>query len=156
MSEAPPYLDALEADLRAAPGPDRLLDARLWDLIDDRPREEITDEGPIYKRDREDSVAYDSPPGFTGSIDQAVRLIRRRLPGWLYRVASCSVSDDAWIAPDFLDPVHGEAFKFVFSDECQRDPVAYLGTDVDLRPPGREAIALCISLVRALKKLGMP
>lgn len=41
----------------------------------------------------------------------------QQLPGWLWRVMSCSVSDDARVTPDFNDPVHGERLRAEFQPE---------------------------------------
>ena len=74
-------LQALISDLRSATGPDRLLDARCWDLLDARPREDDgSGEPPIYKRDPEDSIAFDAPPRFTDSVDAALNLVPPRTP----------------------------------------------------------------------------
>jgi hypothetical protein len=85
------------------------------------------------------------PPNYTASIDAAVGLANRVLPGWAWRVATCCVSDDAWVFPDFNSPEHGSRLKAEFSQE--RDWADE--TDVDLRPAGRPAIALCISVLKA-------
>ncbi len=88
-------------------------------------------------------------PAFTASIDQAVGLAKQVLPGWGWRVATCSVSDDAWVFPDFNSPIHGERLK---RDVPMNVDWADM-TDVDLRPAGREATALCIAVLRALSAL---
>lgn len=85
-------------------------------------------------------------PRYTASIDAAVALVEKMLPGWGWRVATCCVSDDAWVFPDFNSPEHGERLRREFREDI--DWVAL--TDVDLRPPGRPAIALVISMFRAL------
>lgn len=85
------------------------------------------------------------PPNYTASIDAATGLVRRVLPGWAWRVATCCVSDDAWVFPDFNSPEHGERLKASFAQD--RDWADE--TDVDLRPAGRPAIALCIAVLKA-------
>lgn len=92
---------------------------------------------------------YASP---TGSLDACVALLRHAMPGFSYRIAECSVSDDAWVIPDFNDPRYGAKLMDVFPDECKRDPTEWMGTDVDQRPPGRPSIALSLSLMLAFKK----
>ena len=94
---------------------------------------------------REPAAAY------TASLDAAVELVRQQLPGWLWRVMSCSVSDDAWVTPDFNDPVHGERLRTEWPQECQVDPLAYLKTDLDRRPSGQPAIALLQSMLVGLQ-----
>lgn len=88
-------------------------------------------------------------PAFTASIDAVRALIKQEMPGWIYRVAECSVSDDAWLIPDFNDPVHGAGFLSRFGEKYQRDPLKEFGTDIDRRPSGHPAIAMCMALVTA-------
>jgi hypothetical protein len=89
----------------------------------------------------------------TAEIDAARLLLHMAFPGWCYRLAECSVSDDAWVVPDFSHPQHGHQFQRTFPAECQRDPVEWFGSDVDLRPSGRPAQAFCLSMMIAHKKL---
>lgn len=93
-------------------------------------------------------------PSYTGSVDAAVELVKHVLPGWLWRVMSCSVSDDAWVTSDFNDPVHGARLKGEWPPECHSDPLGYLGTDLDRRPSGQPAIALVQSLLVAKQAIG--
>lgn len=91
-------------------------------------------------------------PAFTGSIDAIVSLIKARLPGWAYKMGTCSVSDDAWLVPDFNCPVHGERLLKQFGPVVAGG-VWDMGIDVDRRPPGSIPIALCIALVDALEEV---
>lgn len=47
-------------------------------------------------------------PDPTTSVDEAIKMVQQVLPGWFWRVASCSVSDDAWVSPDANHPMMGE------------------------------------------------
>lgn len=98
----------------------------------------------------DNSTMWRGPTFFTRSLDAAVALVEQVLPGWTWRVASCHVSDDAWVIPDFNHPVHGERLMREYG-QVEGDPAAYWQeiTDVDLRPSGRPAIALCLALLRA-------
>lgn len=87
------------------------------------------------------------PYPYTSKIDAARGLLDRVLPGWSYRVARCAVSDDAWVIPDFNCPVHGERLRAELRQDIDWSDL----TDVDLRPSGREATALCISILKALE-----
>lgn len=87
------------------------------------------------------------PYPYTSKIDAARGLLDRVLPGWSYRVARCAVSDDAWVIPDFNCPVHGERLRAALRQDIDWSDL----TDVDLRPSGREATALCISILKALE-----
>lgn len=88
----------------------------------------------------------------TNDLSRARELFLRAFPGWSYRVAECSVSDDAWVIPDFNHPSHGDALQKQFPDAL-RDPVEWFETDVDLRPAGNPALALCVSMLLAKKKI---
>ncbi len=83
----------------------------------------------------------------TTNLVEAIAMVKRVYPGWSWRVAECSVSDDAWVMPDFNCPEHGERLR---SQLCQETDWAGI-TDVDLRPSGRNAVALCISMLKAWK-----
>jgi hypothetical protein len=88
---------------------------------------------------------------FTASIDTAVMFCNFVLPGWAWRVATCSVSDDAWVFPDFNSPDHGERLQREFDPALDWSDL----TDVDLRPSGRPAIALIISVLKAKLIIGV-
>ena len=85
-------------------------------------------------------------------LSRVRELFLRAFPGWCYRVAECSVSDDAWAVPDFNHPEHGAELQKRYP-EALRDPVEWFGTDVDLRPAGNPALALCISMLLARKRI---
>jgi len=123
--------------LEKAEGPDRELDRNLWRI-----------ENPTVPGMTSDLFL----PRYTASLDAIVGLIERVLPGFAWKVGTCSVSDDAWICPDHNNPEHGERlmkqFPPVYGTKWDR------GIDVDLRPPGRPAIALCIAFCLALQSIG--
>lgn len=145
--------------LEKATGPDRELDEAIWlAAIPGATRKNLMEEFPAEKPlweyyDPEQRAYFRAGliPAYTASTDAAVALVERCLPGWMWRVASCSVSDDAWVAPDYSCPKHGERLIRELGD-TSGDPTSHWIdiTDVDLRPPGRPAIALCLALLRAL------
>jgi hypothetical protein len=153
--------------LEKATGPDRELDREIGITIDGwlpgQSSTMITPNGPVSYAGLiyvpSDKTHYADHPGsmypsFTESVDTAIGLCERVLPGWIWRVATCSVSDDAWVIPDFNCPVHGERLKCDLPEVwAQRDPLEFLGTDIDLRPSGRAAIALCISVLTAVERI---
>lgn len=88
----------------------------------------------------------------TASVDDMVSIINETLPGWAWKVGTCCVSDDAWICPDHNHPIHGERLKAEFPPVS--GSIWDCGVDIDLRPPGRTAIALCIAycyVIRAIR-----
>lgn len=89
---------------------------------------------------------------YTTSLDAAIALCERLLPGWCWKVGTCHVSDDAWVCPDWNDPVHGERLKAELG-EPEFGAWKDVGFDVDLRPSGRVPVALCIAILKALRAL---
>lgn len=149
-------LSDLIAKLEAAGGPRSTLDLSIAYVTGYWPQDRIEKlsrnaNGEIVTVWFTDGPELGNPPNYTASVDAAISLAERVLPGWLWRLATCSVSDDAWIIPDFNDPVHGERLKREYP-AAMRDPLEWFGTDVDLRPPGRPAIALCIAILTAVLK----
>lgn len=68
----------------------------------------IPAEKPSYLADLAIASAIGWPTNshFTANIGAVVTLIKYRLPGWWWSCETCSVSDDAHLAPDFNDPAH--------------------------------------------------
>jgi hypothetical protein len=95
----------------------------------------------------EHAARGEPPTECTTNLVEAIAMVKRIYPGWSWRVAECSVSDDAWVMPDFNCPEHGARLT---SQLCQATDWAGI-TDVDLRPSGRSAVALCISMLKAWK-----
>jgi hypothetical protein len=93
---------------------------------------------------------YQHAEPVTTSVDAAISLAEKVLPGWAWKLGTCCVSDDAWVTPDFNSPVHGERLKREFPN-LVAGSVFDTGVDIDLRPSGRPAIALCIAILTALK-----
>lgn len=151
--------------LAAAPGPCRWLDAKIdaalrigakkmrdggyawaWDNFPTwAAHEQAHGMCGVQQDDGIFGLIWDSAE-FTASTDAAIMLARVALPGWSYRVASCCVSDDAWVQPDFDCPTHGARLLSELSPAVDWVDL----TDVDLRPSGREAIALCIAVLRGV------
>lgn len=84
---------------------------------------------------------------YTASLDAITGLIARALPGWAWRVATCHVSDDAWLALDYGDPAHCDRLRAELG-EPQKGHWTDDGIDIDRRPPGNPALALCEAFCR--------
>jgi hypothetical protein len=86
---------------------------------------------------------------YLGSVDAALAFVAAVLPGWWWKIGTCSVSDDACVAPDFNCPVHGERLRREFPEEIDGKEWPEI-TDVDVRPPGNPARALLLAALNAL------
>ena len=92
-------------------------------------------------------------PSVTESLDAITALIERELPGWAWKVGTCSVSDDAWLTPDFNCPMHGDRLKRELGyDRMKPGDLLDVGIDIELRPSGRAALALCAAFCRAMNE----
>lgn len=148
----------LQARVEAATGPDRELDGAIevairWleaGRVGLKPEHRAPWKSDKFGSVFDVSVSYAAQP-FTRSIDAAIALVGRVLPGWWWKVGTCSVSDDACIAPDYNSPVHGERLR----RELDLDKIGGSGSefdwgfDVDRRPPGNVPLALIEALLRA-------
>jgi hypothetical protein len=91
-------------------------------------------------------------PAYTRSMDAIVGLVEEQMPGWIWRLCKCSVSDDAWLMPDMNDPEHGARFQRIWPD-C-RDPLEDgPGLDASFAPSGRPALALCAVFLEVVEGL---
>jgi hypothetical protein len=119
-------------------------------LIDDLERSEGSRELDAAMQaflEPESATRGEPPAECTTNLVAAISMVKRVYPGWSWRVAECSVSDDAWVMPDFNCPEHGARLR---SELCQATDWAGI-TDIDLRPSGRNAVALCMSMLKAWK-----
>ena len=92
-------------------------------------------------------------PYYTASLNAITALIERELPGWAWKVGTCSVSDDAWLTPDFNCPMHGDRLKRELGyDRMKPGDLLDVGIDIELRPSGRAALALCAAFCRAMNE----
>jgi len=151
-------LDSIIERLEKAEGGDRELDCWIGYVADLR-EDDMSWRGKIDKFGIDHAVAaatgYSNVwrsvlPYYTSSMNAAITLVETMLPGWAWKVGTCCVSDDAWVTPDFNSPIHGERLKREFPD-LKAGSVFDTGVDIDLRPSGRPAIALCIAVLTALK-----
>jgi hypothetical protein len=127
------YADLLEK-LKAATGPDRELDAMIAvsSCASNDPGTFST--GPY---------SFLRMPSYTASIEACVSLIETELPGWMWKCGTCHVSDDAWVCPNFVDPVHGERLREELDYANMKAGDDWdVGFDVDRRPPGNVPLAL--------------
>lgn len=146
-------LSALISRVEKATGPDRELDCLLDCLRYGREFIEWTaDTGIVGYRYKSGAIGWDLGCwriGYTSSLDAAKALVEELLPGWWWKVGTCSVSDDACVCPDFNDPVHGERLRANYFPIEHGGPYDG-GFDVDRRPPGNLPLALIEALLTAL------
>ena len=117
----------------ALPDPSRELDARIHEAF----------RGPVLRLPLGGPIMDGGVPvpAYTSSIDAIVGLVEDKMPGWVWRLCRCSVSDDIWLMPDFNDPDNGALFQSLWPD-C-RDPLDEgPGMDVSFAPAGRPALGL--------------
>lgn len=151
-------LDSIIERLEKAERPDRKLDIAIMNLLDPRSDDEkhlvmgklLQAKWGAYGHMADQVDYYVEAPKVTSSVDAAIALAEKVLPGWAWKVGTCSVSDDAWVTPDFNSPIHGERLRRE-SPALKAGDMFDTGFDVDLRPSGRPAIALCIAVLTALK-----
>lgn len=140
-------IEELIARVEGASGPDQEIDAAIACIFAPSYRELL----PHWSPEQRQMMI----PAYTSSLDAIVALIEEKLPGWMWRVATCSVSDDAWVAPDFNHPELGDHYLQYLSPADGSDPTEWWleVTDVDRRPPGQPALALCAAFLKALGAL---
>ena len=85
----------------------------------------------------------------THSKDDISYYIERVLPGWAYKMGTCCVSDDAWLCPDLNDSVHGPRLMQQFGP-VEKGSIWDEGFDIDRRPSGNMALAMCEAFCRAM------
>jgi hypothetical protein len=168
--------------LEKCEGPDSNLDAEIAVQLDIRPQWLTGAVGELWfckeehavlwrdermRRGRGNPTAWNTLysgenkiPSFTGSVDVAIALCERVLPGWGYCLGTCWVSDDARVFPDYNSPTHGQQLKERFAVKVGAEPEKWAEevewvdfTDIALSPPRGLAIALCLSILIAVRKI---
>lgn len=160
-------LEALLARVEAAKGPDRELDVRIvaallatpsahveqspindrwciYDGVDSRGHKLLWECGPKHRR-----LGWCGRWEITASLDACKALQEQVLPGWAWRVGTCSVSDDAWTVPDFNCPKHGARLLEQFGP-VENGSIWDDGIDIDSRPSGNVPLAWLAAILTAL------
>lgn len=163
-------LDALIERVEAATGPDREIDAVVWRVVlmpqlpfyrefDGRVmldvRHGLGEGGPDWRH----PSPYDqsrSPPNYTASLDAALTLVERKLPGWCYGTRTDAIWADhhrwagkpVWEAL-IANPGDSDSYSpFCDHDGYTEDSEVILEYDAKHCSP---ALALISALLRALK-----
>jgi hypothetical protein len=142
MIADPEVLRGLLKRVKAAEGPDRRLDTHLHLFM-------IHGVKPYAGM-----AASPDVHTYTRSVDAALWLVGRALPGWWVTSGLCSLSGHASIGPDYNCPA-AERLKAEFPPE-QFD---HGGFDADLSPgdgPHRQCYAILAALLTALLALSQP
>lgn len=90
-----------------ASGPSRHLDGWLWKAVTEKPGQVWSDQfadGVWCLQDAEDTIAYETPPHITSSLDAAVWLVSQALPGWWISGGLCALTGHASAGPDYNGP----------------------------------------------------
>lgn len=109
-------------------------------------------DGVIWKNEiGETQVAL---PNWAGSQDALAAAIEKYLPGWMARVQWCSVSAEAWVAPDLNSPKIPQVYRdneSAWHDYADKNEVEY-------RPgsPSTAALALCAAFALAMSDREQP
>ena len=85
----------------------------------------------------------------TNCLQSCIDAIEQHLPGWAWKVGTCCVSDDAWICPDWNHPEQGARLVAEFGLP-EKGSIWDHGIDVDRRPSGQPALALCEAFCLAM------
>lgn len=133
-------IEELIERLEALDGPDREIDREIGCLWPE-PR-------PFNLAISEMHSGLPICPAFTSDLNAPVKLLERILPGFAWKVGTCCVSDDAWVVPDLNCPIHGERLLKQYG-EPEFGSIWDAGVDIDRRPSGTVAIALCLAVVTA-------
>lgn len=155
----------LLARVKALTGPDREVDAELYNMLvceagriafkvqdwSSEPGSRLPryHDGWLAGHSTTDKYA-DGLERYTGSIDAAIALVERVLPGWAWKFGTCCVSDDAWLTPDFNSPIHGERLQAEFPN-LVAGSLWDRGVDIDRRPAGNVPLAIITALLTAIE-----
>lgn len=134
--------------LEKADGPDREIDRDLWEAITGECTHRKTHFVYLENDERElecsdcgaDTYGKDKWSGLTSSLDAALGLVERKLPGWVWKL---STDGDA-SAPDHK--AHA-----TLASEVWADPGAGMGVVTYGHAP-TPALAVCLALLRALSE----
>jgi len=96
-----------------------------------------------------DRDAHLAKSAFHGSLDAAKALHDALLPGWVWSIGSCHLSDDARVFPDFNSPEHGGRLRVELPFKVNGKEWPDL-TDIDQRPAGNVSRAWLKSILTAL------
>lgn len=120
-------LKALQERVEAASGPDRELDALLWNFVDTRPLEsDGTDTPAIYKRCPDDPIAFDVPPIYTASLDAALALVEELLPDWQMEQISWAPEKGGRVCAGMGNFGEGDAYLSGNGEPCSTPALAVL------------------------------
>jgi hypothetical protein len=158
MSESNKYdaekLADLLAKVKVAHSPDDEIDRALWFLVMG-----LRDVGG-RRGQKPDGTRVRTPtyfPFYTASVDASLGAVRKLLPGWMWKVGTCHVSDDAWLCPNFNDPVHGERLRAELDyANLEHGGLWDGGVDIARVPAGQPALAVCEALLTALSTPSPP
>ena len=124
--------------IEAANGPDRVLDGDVWHALTAKPGDVWVNDfadGVYHLQDPRDTIAYEAPPDLTASIDAAIALVERLLPGWAWFVD--------WIGMPDQPACHAEIWL-----PAQRSQ--HLGRERERGEASTPALAILAATLRAL------
>lgn len=147
-------LSGLRERIKAATGPDRKIDCEIEAAIIHRERFVVVPP-PFYDPERYfcnpdpsvDWIGYDllnTAPRYTASIDAALALVERMLPGWKWGVSSIAVRTGEKTAEGY--PRYGEGFRAHVTAVSALRPMPSIG-EAPTAP-----LAILLALLTALQE----
>lgn len=134
-------IEELVGRVEAATGADREIDGLIWKACEEKPGDDwqLMGSGVWHRRDPDDYVAFDVPPKLTASIDAALALAERVLPG---------------LSPGVSQNVHHGNWYAWFADGEQRADGQFTSTEVaeanhDFSAP----LAIILATLKALSRI---
>lgn len=142
-------IDDLITKLEQADGPSRELDVEIHCALCRGMKLRKGDFGQLLIYEPGGALWHidDVVPRYTESIDAALTLVP---DGFAWKIGTCCVSDDAWVVPDWNSRTHGAALRKKYGEPVSGS-IWDSGIDIDRRPSGQPALALCIAALRARK-----
>jgi hypothetical protein len=135
-------LSSLIARLEAAEGPNYALEVDIFKFFNPEYSDYVQGRGGlVHKEDGEDQRVLSNvrPPNVMASLDAAVSLANRVLPGWFWRCGSTPLFPNGW--------AHVSRYR---ADHCDRQDEASCADG----KAANVAIALVLTTLRALQQKG--
>jgi hypothetical protein len=136
----PETITSLIEKLEGAGGPSLVLDGEIWCAVNGYTFVMWDGAGCVYRRATDGGISHEQASRirpFSASLDAALALAERVLPGWWWTAGRCGLTCHASVGPDS---------KFIGEPDLSKFDS---GFHADVPNPSTPAIALCIAILRA-------